>query len=123
MAKSSQNQDDFISADRLLDQDDKSILSNFPISSYTFPQVKGRYNNRFVVHKHFAQKAGLHYDFRLQQGKIMRSWVLSETPPINCGERCLAIPVDDHTLTSLDFSGFIQSGRGIGQVTIWDQGF
>jgi DNA ligase D-like protein (predicted 3'-phosphoesterase) len=60
---------------------------------------------RFVVHEHHARQ--LHYDFRLEMDGVRR----------------LAVRVDDHPLSYIDFQGRIPEGQyGAGTVAIWDRG-
>lgn len=75
----------------------------------------------FVIHKHAATR--LHYDFRLQVGRVMPSWAISKGPTLVVGVRRLAIQVDDHALSYRNFEGVIPKGSyGAGPVMIWDEG-
>lgn len=79
----------------------------------------------FVVKEHDSEKAGLHWDFRLQSQKnksILLSWVLRKPPPTKIGTKIRAIPVNDHSLSYATFSGTISQGYGKGTVKIWDTG-
>lgn len=78
---------------------------------------------RFVVQKHNAKKAGLHYDFRLE-GVItpgfFDSWVI---PKLAVDQACrLAIMVEPHSESCAYFEGTYGPGYGEGTVEIWDQG-
>lgn len=76
---------------------------------------------RFVVQRHEARH--LHYDFRLEIGGIFKSWALPKGPPLDAGERRLAIMTADHDLSFGEFAGIIPEGTyGAGTITIWDQG-
>ena len=76
---------------------------------------------KFVIQEHFAERAGHHYDLRLEMDGVAKSWALRYLPQRR-GERRLAIQTDDHTLEYMDFEGVIPAGYGKGRVLIWDKG-
>ena len=76
----------------------------------------------FVIQKHTAEIAGLHYDVRLESNGILLSWVLRKEPPTSIGIKRLAIPVADHSLNWANFTGEITHGYGKGTVSIYDRG-
>ncbi|MHA2224444.1 MAG: DNA polymerase ligase N-terminal domain-containing protein [Candidatus Hodarchaeales archaeon] len=77
----------------------------------------------FVIHKHQAYGARLHYDLRLEYEGRLLSWVLRKTPPVTVGQKRLAIPVNDHPVEYASFEGTIPRGiYGGGTVSIFDEG-
>lgn len=77
---------------------------------------------RFVVHKHDAKRAGLHYDLRLEIGGVLKSWAFRKELPGKHGIKRLGIEQPDHDISYIDFEGIIQEGYGAGVVSIWDKG-
>lgn len=101
----------------------------------------------FVVQQHQAERAGLHYDFRLAQAGVLKSWAVRHLPMLLSGEKDKVLAVEtephpleygqfegsasaetpcDHALATLDAimqSASIPVGQhDAGQVSIWDAG-
>ena len=76
---------------------------------------------KFVIHEHHARN--LHYDLRLEINKVLKSWAIPKEPPKEKNIKRLAIQVEDHSLSYIDFEGEIPENHyGAGQVKIWDSG-
>ena len=92
------------------------------------PEPKGevakKHQQIFVIQKHDAHQAGLHYDFRLASEGTLKSWAVPKLMNlVNGGKNMvLAIQVEDHPLGYAQFEGTIPSGYGAGEVVIWDKG-
>src|SRR5919197_2310956 len=91
------------------------------------PEPKGRNAGKrsekpiFVIQKHAARQ--LHYDFRLQVGRALKSWAVPKGPSLNPSDKRMAVEVEDHPLDYAKFEGVIPKGEyGAGTVMIWDKG-
>jgi DNA ligase D-like protein (predicted 3'-phosphoesterase) len=86
-------------------------------------KISSKEKNRFVVHSHFAKKAGHHHDFRLETKGVLKSWAVPKRVPELKLVRRLAVATEDHPLEYISFQGKIPEGQyGAGLVKIFDKG-
>ncbi|HUT09947.1 MAG TPA: DNA polymerase ligase N-terminal domain-containing protein [Thermoguttaceae bacterium] len=76
-----------------------------------------RKTTRFSVLRHDGPD-GLHWDFFLEMGPVLKTWALPRPPESGVEMPCTALP--DHRLLYLDYEGPVSGDRGT--VSLWDRG-
>src|SRR5689334_1598556 len=95
---------------------------NFRKTAEPGPKLEhGRKQQIFVIQKHAARR--LHWDFRLEDEGVLKSWAVPKEPTVDPTIKRLAVHVEDHPLAYAKFHGDIPEGEyGAGLVDIWDNG-
>jgi bifunctional non-homologous end joining protein LigD len=76
---------------------------------------------RFVIQEHYARSH--HFDLRLERNGALVSWAVPKGMPVDPKSNRLAIRVEDHALSHLDYTDDTPVGDGDAvRVRIWDEG-
>jgi DNA ligase D-like protein (predicted 3'-phosphoesterase) len=80
--------------------------------------------SHFIIVKHEAKRAGLHYDLRFQMpnSQLWASFAVRKGVPTDPGTKVLAVRTHDHTKEEAWFLGTIETGYGAGKLTKFDDG-
>jgi len=70
----------------------------------------------FVLHEH--QHPRHHFDLRLEEGGVLRSWAVPRGMPTTSGQNRLAVQVGDHELAHLTYT---DEGKSIADIGWWEE--
>jgi DNA ligase D-like protein (predicted 3'-phosphoesterase) len=70
----------------------------------------------FVLHEH--RKPTHHFDLRLEEGGVLRSWALPRGLPSSSSQNRLAVEVDDHDLDHLTYE---DADKDIADIGWWEE--
>jgi bifunctional non-homologous end joining protein LigD len=73
-----------------------------------------------VIHQHKTGRS--HFDLRIIQEGVLRSWSLLKEPPQRYGEKRLAIERESFPVEAIDSKSFEEEAFGQGNVATWDEG-
>lgn len=94
---------------------------NFARTPEPLAKILATGGTNFVVHRHHA--TNLHYDLRLEQDGVLKSWAVPRGLPPLPGVKRLAVQTEDHPMEYLTFDGKIPKGQyGGGDMWIYALG-
>jgi DNA ligase D-like protein (predicted 3'-phosphoesterase) len=76
--------------------------------------------SRFVIHQHKTGRS--HFDLRVVENGVLRSWSLLKEPPRRQGEKRLGIERESFSVDSINSQNFEEEAFGLGRVSCWDEG-
>ena len=100
-----------------------TMLMQKQLQGYVHREAK-EMASRFVVMKHEAKRAGLHYDlrFKIPGSGNWDSFAVRKGVPTEKGKKVLAVRTTQHTEKEALLTGTIKSGYGAGKLTKVDGG-
>jgi hypothetical protein len=75
---------------------------------------------RFLVHRHATGRG--HFDLRVIDGVVVRSWSLLKEPPLLAATRRLAIEREQLSAEQINRPFIVEEAFGSGRARIWDSG-
>ena len=75
---------------------------------------------KFLVHRHATGRG--HFDLRLIQDDVVRSWSLLREPPLRPGKRRLAVERERLSVEEIGRPLLEEEAFGTGRARIWDRG-
>ena len=80
--------------------------------------------SKFIIVKHEAKKARLHYDlrFKIPKSNNWASFAVRKGIPTSPGTKVLVVRTHDHSPKEALFLGTIEKGYGAGKLAKWDGG-
>ncbi len=77
---------------------------------------------RFVIQEHYARSH--HFDLRLERGGVLVSWAVPKGVPMDPKQNRLAVHVEDHALSHLDYEDAtpVEGVPGAVRKSTWDSG-
>ncbi len=85
-------------------------------SNASMPSQPDRGVRKFVLHDH--RKPQPHYDLRLEEGGVLRSWAVPRGLPDDPAENRLAVAVADHDIDHLSYT---DSDKFIADEGTWEE--
>ena len=71
---------------------------------------------RFVLHDH--RKPRPHFDLRLEEDGVLRSWAVPRGLPDDTGHNRLAVAVDDHDIDHLTYT---DADKSVADIGTWEE--
>ena len=94
---------------------------DFSVTSEPKPLMQKKSQSRFVIQYHQARAK--HYDLRLEHEGVLISFAVPKGLPKTKATKRLAVHVEDHPVSYINFEGVIPKGQyGAGIVKIFDKG-
>ncbi len=66
-------------------------------------QLASSNSQKFVIHKHASR--ALHYDLRLEDEGVLKSWAIPKGPSVDPQKKQLALETEDHPLEYGEIEG------------------